>query len=189
MSFVISSDRIALRRFDHSDIPALRAVFRDPEVMQFSAHGVQGDNFISSWIDKQHAMSAASESFGRMAIIEKATGDLCGYAGLMQYPDRCAPHEFEISYRLVRKQWGRGLATECARLQIDYGFSRPEHERALAYIEIENWRSLKVIERLNMPFERELPEQIVQLENEPPTHIGPMKLFVFTRAQWEGERA
>jgi len=60
--------------------------------------------------------------------------------------------DFELGYRLARKYWERGLATECGRAWLDAAFSRFGLERVVAFAHPENAASIRVMAKLGMGF-------------------------------------
>jgi RimJ/RimL family protein N-acetyltransferase len=62
--------------------------------------------------------------------------------------------EVELGYRLLRTEWGKGLATEVSRAWLDFGRHRLGLDRVIAFTHRENAPSLAVMERLGMRFSR-----------------------------------
>ncbi|HBY99311.1 MAG TPA: hypothetical protein DEP84_36125 [Chloroflexi bacterium] len=60
--------------------------------------------------------------------------------------------EIEIGYHLVPDAWGKGYATEAAEALLDYGFQALRLPRVVAVALPENRRSLRVLERLGLPY-------------------------------------
>lgn len=69
-------------------------------------------------------------------------------------PDRLVPEDLELGYRLHRKVWGRGLATEGARALIAHGFSRTHCPRISATTLEGNLASRRVMEKCGLRLER-----------------------------------
>jgi RimJ/RimL family protein N-acetyltransferase len=92
----------------------MQGIFCDPDVMRYTDNGVQTPEFASLWIARMLCCYLVW-GFGMWAIVEKATSEVIGYAGLSRYSDRCEPNEAELGFRLARAHWGRGYATEAAR--------------------------------------------------------------------------
>ena len=59
---------------------------------------------------------------GRLAIEEKSTGEIMGWTGIKyELHIRDFPY-YDLGYRLKRKHWGKGIATETGMASIQYGF-------------------------------------------------------------------
>ncbi|HUU44607.1 MAG TPA: GNAT family N-acetyltransferase, partial [Acidobacteriota bacterium] len=95
-----------------------------------------------------------------LAIIWKETGDVIGWCGLG--PLDFSPGEIELFYGLSPEHWGRGIATEASRAVLRYSFAEIGLSRIVAVTHPENVGSVKVIEKLQMTFEKiitDLPEE------------------------------
>jgi RimJ/RimL family protein N-acetyltransferase len=95
--------------------------------------------------------------FGWRSLLDKASGEWFGFAGLNHRAPgatEMAPDEVEIGWWLVRRAWGRGIATEAASQVRDEGFARVGLDRIIARLQIENVASARVAEKLGMAPER-----------------------------------
>ena len=89
----------------------------------------------------------STSGFGNWAIVEKESGRVVGAVILQPLPGH---PEIEVGWHLARRAWGKGYATESARLGVDYGFETLGLNRIVAVINPANHRSLAVAERLGM---------------------------------------
>jgi RimJ/RimL family protein N-acetyltransferase len=69
-------------------------------------------------------------------------------------PDPDDPAAAELGYRLRHDAWGRGLATEGARALLAHGFETVGLERIWAQTMAVNERSIAVMTRIGLRFER-----------------------------------
>ncbi len=152
---ILETERFRLRKFAMDDVLALKAVYGDPTVMEFSS-GIKTPAEILETLRQIIEEQYPNWGFGKWAIELKDGGEVAGYCGLTQFPDICGPGEGELGYRLARAYWGRGLATEAARAVCDAGFTQFGLTRILAAIDPANAASLKVAEKLGMRYEREI---------------------------------
>ena len=64
------------------------------------------------------------------------------------------PPDVEIGWRFLPEYQGRGLATEAATAVMRYGFDTFQFDRLISVTQPANHRSLRVIEKLGMTFEK-----------------------------------
>lgn len=96
--------------------------------------------------------AAAFLSYGlcRWAV-EDRVGDFLGYAGIMpSWPEHPLGQHMEIGWRLIRRAWGCGCATEAAQAALIDAFHRARLKEVLAYTDPDNVRSQAVMARLRL---------------------------------------
>src|SRR5262249_52654820 len=120
-----------------------------PDVMRFLG-GVTDQNLDDTRkrIDRQLAHHD-KYGFGLWALIEKATGQFVGLAGLKHLED--GP-EIEGGYHLARAFWRRGYATEAARACLRYGFEQLHLEKIVAVVQPANVASQRVLEKSGLSY-------------------------------------
>jgi RimJ/RimL family protein N-acetyltransferase len=112
--------------------------------------------------------------------IERASGTFLGWFELRPLgPDK--PDDAELGYRLHRRAWGQGYATEDARALVDWGFRRCELHRIRATTMGVNTASRRVMEKAGLThvrtFHESWPEPIPGAEH------GELE-YVLTREDW-----
>jgi RimJ/RimL family protein N-acetyltransferase len=55
-----------------------------------------------------------------------------------------------VGWRLARKHWGQGYATEAARAALEVGFARLDLREIVSFTTVGNVRSRAVMERIGM---------------------------------------
>ena len=153
---MIETERLILRRLTASDHEALESLFGNAEVMKSSVDGPLNSEEVATWLSDQIELYKSSNGIEILAVISEATSELIGYCGLTLYPDIDGVPEIEIGYRLVRKFWGSGYATEAAIAIRDYAFTDLRVDRLVALIEPVNKRSIRVAEKLGMEYEKDV---------------------------------
>jgi len=86
---------------------------------------------------------------------ERAGGELVGYTGLNRDQVEGEP-AVEIGWSITPSRWGRGYASEAAAASLAWGFDRAGLDEIVAFALPENSRSIRVMEKLGMSFEREI---------------------------------
>jgi RimJ/RimL family protein N-acetyltransferase len=116
---IITGDRVVLRPWREADLESFVPLHADPEVMVDASTiktRAQSEAKFQRYID-----AFKSLGFCRWAM-EHRDGNFLGYVGIMPIRDRhpLAP-SVEIGWRLVRRAWGKGYATEGARATLTDG--------------------------------------------------------------------
>ncbi len=95
--------------------------------------------------------SFVERGFGLWALELPGEASFVGCAGLLAVRAELpfAP-AVELGWRLARRWWGRGLATEAASAAIAYAFEELALIQLVAYAARRNGRSRRVMERLGM---------------------------------------
>lgn len=146
-SRTVSRVYVVLRDLEPADAVALESVLCDPEVMRYGF--LRTPEECVAFVAEAHEMYA-EYGLGPYAICEGDDPTLVGYCALRRGLDWQADDEIEIGYRLVRRAWGRGLATAAAEQARDLAFDTHGAERLLAAIDPNNTASIRVAERIGM---------------------------------------
>ena len=151
---IIETSRLTLRYFTIRDTKALIPILCDSEVMRYSIIGVHNRPQIRQFIE-QRLLSYLERGFGLYAVVNKENRELMGYCGffVQSIEDR---KEVEIGYRLAKKYWGQGYATEAAKAVLKYGREKYNFQRFICVIDPENARSINVAKKLGMEFEKKI---------------------------------
>lgn len=145
---IIETARLRLRPFTLDDVDAYYArISSDPDVMRFLPGGKPRSRSDSEWVIGYFMRHAELYGFGVLAVEDKISGELIGHAGLEHIPQ--AP-EIEIAYSLAKAYWGRGLATEAARIILDYGFETLHLSEIYGLAFPQNTASQNVMRKLGM---------------------------------------
>ena len=88
---------------------------------------------------------------GYWAIFAKdAPDELLGWVSFIPF-DAVGP-ELEMGWRLVRRAWGRGFASEAARRIVEHAFADPAVQRIVADAHVDNEASLAVARKVGFRF-------------------------------------
>jgi len=151
----IETARLRLRPWLDADRDEFASMHADPEVMADYAQGTLDREQSDRKLDR-YAAGFDQNGFCRWAL-ETLDGRFVGYTGVM--PSReghpLGAHH-EIGWRMVRRAWGHGYATEAARAALDDVFGRIGLSGVLAYTASDNARSQAVMARLNLRREPDL---------------------------------
>jgi RimJ/RimL family protein N-acetyltransferase len=145
---VLTTPRLRLRTFRPDDLPLYAAMNADPEVVRFLGGPLSRDesDAIAEYAQGLHAR----EGIGLLAVERAEDGVFLGMCGLHHvtdwYPD------IEVAWRLARRHWGHGYATEAAAAWLRHGFTALDLPRVISIADRDppNVRSIAVMRRLGM---------------------------------------
>lgn len=145
MNIFLETERLILRLPTRSDLENLLALRSDPDVMKYIGDGsthtqAQVERFLNIAIPYQEKYG-----FGFCCVFEKETDAFVGQAGLFHKGFDDEQPDIELAYRLHKKYWGRGYATELAKALIHWAFENLKFEKIVAAAEPENIASQKVL--------------------------------------------
>lgn len=148
----VATARLFLRPFRTADLARLAEINSDPEVMRYTGNGnaierAETEKRLHSYIDHWQ-----KHEFGLWAVTSKADQLLIGFCGLQFVHG--AP-EIEIGFRLAKKYWGSGLATEAGKASLHYGFNVLALDRIVGLTQPANIASQRVLEKIGLTYERE----------------------------------
>ena len=153
----LSTPRLHLRPLHGDDVPALWAIFSDPEVMRYWSTPPWTDPARAQEMVDGDALSLAAGEHLRLGIAARDSAELIGTCSLFAFvPDsqRC-----EIGYALARAHWGRGLMHEALLALVGFAFGTLALRRLEADIDPRNTASARALERLGFVREGFLRER------------------------------
>lgn len=175
---IAQTSRLILRHIQRDDADAFNSVFGDPEEMRFG-DGVQTAQWVHQWVQNCLEHDYLERGFGPYAVLNKRSLQVMGYCGLFYFADVCGQPEVEIGYRLARRSWGRGYATEAARAVRNYGFEELGMSRLVALIDPANLASIQVAKKLGMRYEKDVmlegythPDHVYALGSSHSRHVN-----------------
>lgn len=148
MRKIVETKRLFLRELTPNDVDALVNFFTDADAMRYLP-ATKDINGVKEWISLVQK-SYDHYGYGPWALIHKFSDQFLGYCGLYLQEDVDGNDEIEILYGLIRKNWGKGYATEAAIGVYEYGKNMLDLNRFVSLIEPENIRSIKVAEKIGM---------------------------------------
>lgn len=151
---LIKTNRLYLRLLTIDDTEALMPIFGDTDVMQYSRIGAMSIEQIRNSLINIHIKSYQDNGFGMYAIVQQADEQLIGIAGfLVQEVD--GEKHIELAYRLAKKYWGHGLATEAVLGLKEYARATLNIQRLISIIVPSNIASSNVAQKIGMKFWKE----------------------------------
>jgi RimJ/RimL family protein N-acetyltransferase len=148
MSLVeLRGPRVRLRQWQDSDLEPFAELNADPVAMEFFPSTLTRQESDALVLRLQDAIDERGWGFWCLEI----NGACAGFTGL-NVPGFEAPFmpAVEIGWRLLRRDWGHGYASEAARLALDYGFKVLRLQEIVAFAAAANVRSRAVMDRIGM---------------------------------------
>ncbi|WP_193171899.1 GNAT family N-acetyltransferase [Nisaea nitritireducens] len=146
---MIETERLILRRWRAADREAFAALNASAEVCKFLPKRLtreESDAFADR-IDDHFE----TRGFGLFAVERKDSGAFIGFTGLA-VPRFDAPFmsAVEIGWRLDHAHWGKGFATEAARVALAHAFGPLGLEEVVSFTVPMNTRSRAVMEKIGL---------------------------------------
>ena len=155
---ILETRRLLLRRLEPDDLPALYALYRDPETRKYFPDGtrtLEETRQELEWFLDGHPRHP---ELGLWATVEKASGVFLGRCGLLPWTIDGRP-EVELAFLIDRSRWGQGLATEASSGIVDHARRRLGLSRLVCLVMPGNERSAAVARKVGMRFEREVEDE------------------------------
>jgi len=145
MKPILETERLILREFVPDDAQAVYEFDSNEEVNRYT-----GEECLDSVDSAREIITGIlipdyrKYGYGRWAVIYKPDGKLIGFSGL-KYLSEIG--ETDLGFRFSPEYWGKGIATESARLVVDHGFEKLGLSSIIAIAMPENKGSCRVLEK------------------------------------------
>jgi RimJ/RimL family protein N-acetyltransferase len=175
---VLETERLILRAIAESDAALQGRTLNSPELMEH----LGGPKELHE-IEAKHAKMMqlhAREGFSFLMLVEKASGELIGHAGIKRVDHPNAPNQgdHEVGWLIREDRWRRGYAREAMRAVLEWAFgNRVGAPHVVALTDEPNIASWKLMEKLGM----ERREDLDFIEDGADRIIQ----YSLTKTQWE----
>ncbi|WP_239396302.1 GNAT family N-acetyltransferase [Frankia sp. CiP3] len=140
----IVTERLTLRAIAPEDIDNYATMWADPEFMRYL--GGPADR-PATWRNMATTLGHwALWGYGLWSVVETATGELVGRAGLWNEPGWPG---VEAAWFIARPHWGRGFGPEAGRASLRFAFNRLAVDQVVSVIDADNTRSIRVAEKIS----------------------------------------
>jgi ribosomal-protein-alanine N-acetyltransferase len=182
MTGQLHTARLILRSWKDEDRRPYAELAADPVVMQYLMPLATRETS-DAWIDRQCARFA-EHGVGYWAVELRETGQLVGAVGLSRvtYEAHFTP-AVGAGWRLARRYWGYGYASEAAEAAMTFGFADLRLDEIVAVTVPANIRSQQVMRRLGMTY-----SSADDFDHPRLPHPDPLRrhvLFRMTRSVWQ----
>ena len=141
----LETERLVLRMFRESDLDSYAEMCADEVVMRYISTGKTLSR-AEAWRDMSRVLGHWQlRGYGLWAAEERQSQTLVGRIGCWN-PEGWPG--FEVGWMLRRQYWGRGYATEGAKMALNYAFTVLKVPHVISLIYPENTPSIRVAHRL-----------------------------------------
>lgn len=155
MNIHLETERLIIRDLTAQDLDGMFAMDSDPEVHKYLGnkpikHKEEALKYIND-VQKQYA----ERGIGRWAMDLKETGEFIGWCGLRLYTDYTFNNHtnfHDIGYRLQRKFWGKGYATEASIACLRYAFENLQLDAVYGITEMGNAASHRILLKIGLNY-------------------------------------
>jgi len=144
---VIVTKRLYLRETTAADAAVMFALNSDKEVLRYTGDKPflsveEAATFLANYSAFKHT------GMGRWAVVRKTDDAVLGWCGLKLHTNGMV----DLGFRLFKKEWNKGYATEAAYACLKYGFDHLNLKEIVGRVVPANLASIKVLEKLGMHF-------------------------------------
>jgi [ribosomal protein S5]-alanine N-acetyltransferase len=154
MSAILDTERLVLRKLTVNDAGFIAGLLNTPTWLRFIGdRGVRTIADAQSYIMKGPLISYTVHGFGLYLVELKATAQSIGMCGILKRDSLEVP---DIGYALLPEFENKGYAYEVASATVDHAFKELHLLKLAAITDIDNDRSVRLLERLDFKFQKML---------------------------------
>ena len=146
---IIESERLYLKEFTANDVDKLFKLNCDPNVMKYIREPITDIKVIKNSINHIINYYSKYTGFGVWAGYLKSNNEFIGFFELAHMDNT---DEIEVGYRLHKKYWGKGYATEMTNVLIDYGFNQMGLQEIVGITLLGNTASENVLKKAGLVY-------------------------------------
>lgn len=150
----IETPRLILRELIAADAAGMFELDSDPEVHRYLGNKPIAEMKQAEEVIKFVQTQYTENGIGRWAMVNKSTMEFMGWVGLKLNRDNQSPlpEYYDVGYRIIRKFWGQGFATEGAIASLEYGFNTLQLPEIFAAAHVLNQASNHILTKIGMQF-------------------------------------
>ena len=150
MNIHIETPRLIIRPIEWGDVDGMFAMDSDPQVHTYLGNTPYTDIEQSRNNIRIIHRQYEENDIGRWAMLLKETNEFVGWVGFKLIKTQLNGHInfHDFGYRMNRKHWGKGLATEASRAALPYGIDLLHLSEVYATTDVGNTASRNVLEKL-----------------------------------------
>ncbi len=142
---IVETERLMIREITKADVPRLYELYADEEITRYMESLFPTQQEEEEYTENYIRNVYHFYGYGIWVLIEKATGQLIGRAGL-EYHDGF--DGLELGFMLGKRYWHKGYAYEACKAILAYGKEELEQQSYRALVHVHNEASQMLCERL-----------------------------------------
>ena len=150
---VLETARLVLRSVLAEDAHPLAQLWSDADVTRFVGGPRDYETVVQAVL--REAACQPPEPVTRWSAVLRDGNEVVGDCGLLEKVID-GRDEIELVYFFDKRFWGRGLATEAARMVLEHALTDRKLSRVVALIDPANIASERVAQKIGLMFEREI---------------------------------
>ena len=147
--YLFTSERLGFRNWIDSDVSKMIDISSDPDVMEFFP-AIATEIQTVEFIDRMKLMYI-EKGYCYFAVDHLKDESFIGFIGFcyQTYESQFTPG-VDIGWRLNKKYWNNGFATEGAKKCLEYGFNVIKLKNIISTTPKINIKSIRVMEKIGM---------------------------------------
>jgi [ribosomal protein S5]-alanine N-acetyltransferase len=146
---LFSSARLDFREIKSSDVGVNFALNTDPDVVRWTGNSAFPSVKACREFYAAYGKNYTTYGYARWMATLRDTGECIGWCGLKFYePRNCV----DLGYRLFRRFWGKGLASEAAMASLQFGFDKLELKEIYGFAYRSNPASIRILEKCGLQY-------------------------------------
>jgi RimJ/RimL family protein N-acetyltransferase len=176
-NYPFESDRLRFRKLTSEDLENLYSLDSDPDVVRFvDTRLPKTRDEVQEVLNRIILRYEEWGKYGLWAAELKATDEFVGWFALKPLPSFS---NIELGYRLMKRSWGQGFATEGGARLLKMGFDEFKLEEIAAITDPANSASQHVLGKLGFLHEGKRNYQSPMLAG-----VSEVEFFMLTRERW-----
>lgn len=147
----LATERLILRPFTPDDREALFKITNEPDIFRYFPTKTAWDMEKVGRSIQYQTEHWEKFGYGQIAVTLRESGRLMGWCGLEFLPDT---NETEVGYLLSGEFWGKGYATEAAKVSVRFGLNEIGLKEIIGLTDPLNIASQRVLEKSGLTFTR-----------------------------------
>lgn len=145
----IKTNRLLLRELRLEDLADLLDMESPPQMHTYEHHPLNAESELRNYLEGAiHWAGQNPRTHYRFALTIPPADRLRGRLALTLNWEEI--REWEIGWHLAVEEWGNGYVSEAARALLHFAFRELKAHRVVAYCNMYNERSVRVMQRLGM---------------------------------------